>query len=310
MLVLSIVMGERTIPLLAAIGTVLGIGGDEYMFTVYKLRLPRALTGFLAGCGLAMSGTILQVITRNPLASPGVIGLNSGAAAAVVAAIVLVPSMPMSRLPLVAFGGALLVATFIYGLSWRKGSSMLRMLLIGIGISAMAGALITYLMTIGNIFRVSQAFVWMAGSLYGRTWDHFWPLLPWIVVLFPLLYLLARQLDLFQFGDESAMGLGIRLETMRLVFIAISVGLAGSAVSMAGTIAFVGLMAPHMAMHLVGSQSRKRIPVAALLGGFIVMLADLLGRMLFSPFEIPVGLITALIGAPYMIYLLIRRRVV
>lgn len=309
-LVLNIVMGDRPFPPMDAIRTAIGIGSDEFAFTIRKLRIPRALTGFLVGCGLALSGTILQVITRNPLASPGVIGLNSGAAAAVVAVIVLVPSFPMSRLPLVAFGGALVVAAVIYGLSWKKGSSTTRMLLVGIGISAMAGALITYLLTIGKIFRVTQASVWMAGSLYGRTWDHFWPLLPWLIVLFPLLLLCARHLDLFQLGDESGMGLGIRLELMRLILIVISVGLAGSAVSMAGTIAFVGLMAPHMALHLVGSRSMKRLPVAALLGGLIVMLADLLGRMLFSPFEIPVGLITALIGAPYMIYLLLGRRAI
>jgi len=310
MLVLNIIMGERAIPAFEAIQTSLGLGNDEYAFTIRQLRLPRALTGFLVGCGLALSGTILQIITRNPLASPGVIGLNSGAAAAVVAVITLVPSFPVSRLPWIAFGGALIAAALIYVLSWRRGSSTVRMLLVGIAISAMAGALITYLLTIGKIFQVTQASIWMAGSLYGRTWSHFWPLLPWLVILFPLLLMCTRHLNLFQLGDESAKGLGIRLEAMRFILILISVGLAGSAVSMAGTISFVGLMAPHMAFHLVGGQSMKRLPVAALLGGLIVMSADLLGRNLFSPFEIPAGLITALIGAPYMIYLLLRHRVI
>ncbi|MGO4184298.1 FecCD family ABC transporter permease [Paenibacillus sp. MCAF9] len=307
-LLLNIIIGERNIPVMDAIQTALGIGSDEYAFTIRQVRLPRVLTGFLAGCGLALSGTILQMITRNPLASPGVIGLNAGAAAAVVAFLVLVPSFPMSRLPLVAFGGALLVALTIYKLSWKKGSSTERMLLVGVGISAMAGALITYLLTVGKIFRVSQAFVWMAGSLYGRTWEHFWPLLPWIIILFVLLMLYTRSLDLLQLSDSSAIGMGIRLERVRFLLLLFSVGLAGSAVSMAGTIAFVGLMAPHIASNLVGTPSVKRLPVAALLGGLIVMLADLLGRVLFSPFEIPVGLITALIGAPYMINLLVRRR--
>ncbi len=307
-LLLNITIGERNVTVMDAIQTAIGMGNDEFAFTIREVRLPRVLTGFLAGCGLALSGTILQVVTRNPLASPGVIGLNAGAAATVVAVLVLVPSFPMSRLPWVAFGGALLVALAIYRLSWKKGSSTERMLLVGVGISAMAGALITYLLTVGKIFRVSQAFVWMAGSLYGRTWEHFWPLLPWIVILFVLLMLYTRSLDLLLLSDSSAIGMGIRLERVRFLLILFSVGLAGSAVSMAGTIAFVGLMAPHMASHLVGTRSMKRLPVAALLGGLIVMLADLLGRVLFSPFEIPVGLITALIGAPYMITLLIRRR--
>ncbi|GKU76210.1 iron ABC transporter permease [Paenibacillus sp. L3-i20] len=304
------VIGERNIPVIDAILTAFSVGNDEYAFTIRHLRLPRVLVGFLAGCGLALSGTILQVITRNPLASPGVIGLNAGAAAAVVAVLVLVPTFSMSHLPWVAFGGALVTALVIYNLSWKKGSSTERVLLVGIGISAMAGALITYLLTIGQVFKVSQAFVWMAGSLYGRTWDNFWPLLPWISLLFVLLLLFTRHLDLLQLSDVMAVGIGLRLELIRFSLLLFSVGLAGSAVSMAGTISFVGLMAPHMASHLVGNRSLKRLPVAALLGGLIVMSADLLGRTIFSPFEIPVGLITALLGAPYMITLLIRRRVI
>ncbi|WP_052350354.1 FecCD family ABC transporter permease [Paenibacillus gorillae] len=309
-LLLSIVIGERTVPAGEALLAAVGLGGDEYAFTVRQLRLPRALVGFLAGCGLALSGSILQIITRNPLASPGVIGLNSGAAAAVVAVLVLAPGFSMSRLPWIAFGGALVTALAIYQLSWKKGSSTERMLLIGIGISAMAGALITYLLTLGKIFRVSQAFTWMAGSLYGRTWEHFWPLLPWILLLFAALLFFTRHLDLLQLSDGAAVGMGIRLEWTRLILLLFSVGLAGAAVSMAGTIAFVGLMAPHMAFHLAGTRSLRRLPVAGLIGGLIVMSADLLGRTVFTPYEIPAGLITALIGAPYMIALLIRRRAI
>ncbi|GGG68307.1 iron ABC transporter permease [Paenibacillus radicis (ex Gao et al. 2016)] len=309
-LLLSIVIGERTVPIGEALRTAIELGGNEYAFTVRQVRMPRVLVGFLAGCGLALSGSILQIITRNPLASPGVIGLNSGAAAAVVAVLVLTPGLSMSHLPWIAFAGALVTALAIYQLSWKKGSSTERMLLVGIGISAMAGALITYLLTVGKIFRVSQAFTWMAGSLYGRTWEHFWPLLPWIIVLFIVLLFFNRHLDLMQLSDGSAVGMGLRLEWTRFALILLSVGLAGSAVAMAGTIAFVGLMAPHMASHLAGTRSIKRLPVAALIGGLIVMLADLLGRTIFTPYEIPVGLITALIGAPYMIALLIRRRAI
>lgn len=309
-LVLNVMLGDRSIPPEGVLRSLMGRGDQEYHFTIHQLRLPRVLTGFLVGCGLALAGTILQVITRNPLASPGVIGLNSGAAAAVVAVMVLVPTFPMRHMPWVAFIGAFLAAAVIYGLSWRKGeaSSTVRMLLIGVGISAMAGALITYLLTVGKIFRVSQASVWMAGSLYGRTWEHFWPLLPWLVILFLLLIWMSRWLDMFLLDVQSAAGLGLRVETMRVLFLLMSVGLTGSAVSMAGTIGFVGLMAPHMAKHLTGRRSLIRLPIAALLGGLIVMLADLAGRTWFAPYEIPAGLITAMIGAPYMMYLLLRRR--
>jgi iron complex transport system permease protein len=309
-LVLNVMLGDRSIPPGEVLRSLMGRGDQEYYFTIHQLRLPRVLTGFLVGCGLALAGTILQVITKNPLASPGVIGLNSGAAAAVVAVMVLVPTFPMRHMPWIAFIGAFIAAAVIYGLSWRKGevSSTVRMLLIGVGISAMAGALITYLLTVGKIFRVSQASVWMAGSLYGRTWEHFWPLLPWMLILFLLLIWMSRWLDMFLLDVLSAAGLGLRVETMRVLFLLMSVGFAGSAVSMAGTIGFVGLMAPHMAKHLAGSRSLVRLPIAALLGGLIVMLADLGGRIWFTPYEIPAGLITAIIGAPYMMYLLLRRR--
>lgn len=309
-IILYLMLGERSIPPGEVLGSLLGSGGEEYRFTIHELRLPRVLTGLLVGCGLALAGAILQTITGNPLASPGVIGLNSGAAAAVVAVMVLAPAFPMRMMPWVAFGGAFLAAAVIYSLSWRKGEagSTVRMLLIGIGISAMASALITYLLTVGKIFRVSQASVWMAGSLYGRTWDHFWPLLPWQLILLLFVLLMARRLDLFLLDTQSATGLGIRVELNRFVFILLSVGLAGSAVAMAGTISFVGLMAPHMARHLAGTRSIVRLPVAALLGSLIVVLADLVGRLAFAPYEIPAGLITALIGVPYMIYLLLRRR--
>ncbi|MBP1999971.1 iron complex transport system permease protein [Paenibacillus shirakamiensis] len=308
---LNIAIGDRYIPVNEVFKVLLGREGVESNFIILELRLPRVLTGFLAGCGLALAGTILQVITRNPLASPGVIGINSGAAAAVVAIMVFVPSFSMKGLPWIAFGGAFAAATIIYIFSWRKGGmdSPARMLLMGISLSAMTGALITYLLTVGNIFRVSQASIWMAGSLYGRTWEHVWPLLPWILILFLLLLSLTRRLDMFLLDGQSALGLGLRVETWRMLFILISVGLAGSAVSMVGTIGFVGLMAPHIAMYLVGHRSLIRLPISALIGGLIVMMADLVGRTGFAPFEVPAGLITAIIGAPYMIYLLLKPRV-
>ncbi|MHA7966925.1 FecCD family ABC transporter permease [Paenibacillus sp. CAU 1782] len=305
---LSVALGSRDIPILDGWAAALGFGDGTYSFTIRELRLPRMITGFLAGSSLALAGALLQVVTRNPLASPGVIGLNAGAAAAVVAVLVMAPAFPARMLPLAAFGGALAAALIIYMLAWRSRSSMDGMLLAGVAISAMAGALITYLIAVGQIFRVSQAYIWMAGSLYARTWEHVWILLHWIAVLLPLTLMLSKRLDVLMLDDTSAKGLGSRLEQSRLIFILISVGLAGSAVSMAGTIPFVGLMAPHMATRLVGARSIIRLPVAALLGGALVMLSDLIGRMIAPPFEIPVGLIVALAGAPYMLILLLKRK--
>ncbi|MNI25639.1 putative siderophore transport system permease protein YfhA [compost metagenome] len=307
-LILHLIMGNRGIPLLDVLQTLTGGGSGEYRFTLIDLRLPRALAGFMVGCGLALSGTILQAVTGNPLASPGVMGLNAGAGAAAVAFIVLLPSSPAAALPFAAFTGALLAAGLIYALSWRRGSSPVRMLLVGIGISAMAGAVITYLLTIGQIFRVSQASTWMAGSLYGRSWEHVWLLLPWLLILSSFIWLRAKSLDVIQLGDTTAIGLGLPLEPTRALLMLISVGLAGSAVSIAGTIAFVGLMGPHLARRLVGNSSKRLLPAAALMGGLLMLIADLIGRTAFSPYEIPVGLITALIGAPFMLYMLLRRK--
>ncbi|CAH1197609.1 putative siderophore transport system permease protein YfhA [Paenibacillus plantiphilus] len=307
-LILNIVLGEYPVPIVQALRTALGFGGDEYNYVVNILRLPRALVAFLVGCGLALSGVILQAITRNPLASPGVIGLNAGAALAAVAIIVMIPSFPIAWLPFVAFGGSFAAAAVTYSISWRRGVSPIRLLLVGIGVSATAGALITYLLTIGKIHQVTSAVIWMTGSVYGRGWEHFWPLLPWLVVLFPAALLLARQLDVLQLGDHLARGLGSRIELIRGLLLLISVGLAGAAVAMAGTVGFIGLMAPHISRQLVGASNRRLLPVAALMGGLIVMTADLLGRTAFAPYEIPCGIITAIVGAPYMIYLLYRKR--
>ncbi|GAA3406367.1 FecCD family ABC transporter permease [Paenibacillus hodogayensis] len=304
----NIVSGERAVPLLEAIRTAAGFGSDTYEFTIRTLRMPRALVGLLAGAALALSGVILQAITRNPLASPGVMGLNAGAGAAAVAVIVMAPTFPTAGLPFVAFGGALLTAAMIYAFSWRRGSSPIRMLLVGIGISAIAGAVISYLLSVGGIFRVSQASVWLAGSLYGRGWEHVWPLLPWLVAWFPVCMLLARHLDAIQLGDEMATGVGLPLERSRGLLVLVSVGLAGAAVSMVGTVGFIGLMAPHLSRHLVGNMSARLLPAAALMGGLVMQLSDLVGRTVFAPFEIPVGIVTALLGAPYMIYLLYRPR--
>ncbi|GAA0134671.1 iron ABC transporter permease [Paenibacillus sp. YSY-4.3] len=308
-LLLHLMLGERLIPPVEAIRTALSLGSGEYDFAIRTVRLPRACVGLLAGCGLALSGTILQGITRNPLASPGVLGLNAGAAAAAVAVIVLLPSLPMRMMPFAAFGGALLAAALIYIFSWRKGKAGVsdRILLVGIGISAMAGGIVSYLLTLGEVLRVTQATIWMAGSLYGRTWVHVWPLLPWVAVLLPVLVLMSRSLDLFQLGENTAIGLGLRLEKMRFLFILIAVALAGAAVSMAGTVTFVGLMGPHIARGLVGSRSCRLIPTAALCGALLVLLSDLAGRLVFQPYEIPVGIVTALIGAPYMLRMLWQR---
>jgi iron complex transport system permease protein len=237
-----------------------------------------------------------------------VLGLNSGAALAAVSCMVLFPDFPITLLPFAAFAGAFMAALLSYFLAWKKGLSAVRLVLIGVGIAAAAGAFVSFLLTFSDLAQAKRAVIWMSGSVYGRSWEHFWPLLPWLIVLFPSAMLFARRLDVLQLGDSLAIGLGTRLERSRGVLLLIAVASAGASVAMAGTIGFVGLMAPHLSRYMVGSMSRRLIPTAMLTGGLLVMLADLLGRTLVTPLEIPCGILIALIGAPYMIYLLFKKR--
>jgi iron complex transport system permease protein len=307
---LNVGQGEYAIPPLEVLKTILGLETDnsDYPFVVNTLRLPRTIVAYLAGIGLAISGTILQGVIRNPLADPSLIGINAGASLAAVTLIVLVPSLPLFALPLSAFGGALAVSVLIYWLAWDKGSSPIRLILIGVGLDAISRALTTLMVTFGEINSVNQALVWLAGSVYGRTWEHVWSLLPWLVVLVPLAFVLAKQLNALNLGDDVARSLGSQVEWQRGLLLLVSVALVGASVATAGTIAFVGLIAPHLGRQLVGPTHEGLIPVSALMGGLIVVLADWLGRVLFAPIELPCGVITASVGAPYFLYLLIRNR--
>ncbi|MEO0378459.1 MAG: iron ABC transporter permease [Cyanobacteria bacterium P01_A01_bin.17] len=307
-MVLSVGQGEYFVPPLDVIKTVLGLETDnpDYAFIVMTLRLPRTLVAWGVGMGLAIAGTITQGITRNPLAAPDIIGFNAGASLAAVTLIVLYPELPVAFIPLAAFGGALAIALLVYLLAWKGGSSPVRLILVGVGLSLIAGALTNLMVTFGNIYNVSQALVWLAGSVYGRSWEQLTVFLPWLLIFGSVSLLMNRELNALQLGDDIARGLGSRLEIQRGLLLLSSVALAGSSVATAGNIVFVGLMAPHLGRQMVGPSHEGLLPVAALTGGLVVVVADLCGRLLFAPIELPCGIITAVIGAPYFLYLLIR----
>lgn len=309
-MITSVGYGEYPISPLDVIKTVLGIQTDnaDYRFVIYTLRLPRVIVAFLVGVGFAIAGTILQGLTRNPLAAPEIIGVDAGAGLTAVALFVLLPSVPIGFLPIAAFAGAFIAALLVYGLAWRRGSTPLRFILVGIGVQAIASAFSSLIVTFGEINDVSQALVWITGSVYGRNWQHIQALLPWLIVFVPLSLLLARELNTLSLGDDVARGLGSAVEWQRGLLLLTCVALAGASVATAGTVGFVGLIAPHLARPLVGTSHEGLLPTAALMGGLIVALADLLGRSLFAPIELPCGLITAVVGAPYFLYLLYRNR--
>lgn len=308
-LIVNLSQGEYPVPPLDVVKTILGFpSSPDYAFVVNTLRLPRALVALLVGMGLATAGTILQGLTRNPLAAPEIIGINSGASLVAVALIVLFPSVGVGWLPVAAFLGGLGAAIAIYLLAWNGGSSPIRLILVGIGLTSLTAAGTNLMTTFGDIYDVSQALVWLTGSIYGRSWEHLWPLLPWLIIFLPLTLVLARSLDTLTLGDNLAQGLGSRVEWTRSLLLLCTVALAGSAVATAGTIGFVGLMAPHLARHWVGPSHAGLIPVAALTGACIVELADSVGRLAFAPIELPCGVITAVMGAPYFLWLLYRSR--
>jgi iron complex transport system permease protein len=309
-MVMNLGRGEYPISSLDIIKTVLGIdtGNPDHAFVIYNLRLSRTLVALMVGVALAVSGTIFQGLTRNPLADPGIIGINAGASLAAVTVIVLFPSAPIYTLPLAALVGALLMSVLIYLLAWNKGSSPVLLVLMGIGLSAIATAFTSLLITFGDIYNVSDALVWLAGSVYRRTWEQVFSFLPWLIVFVPTALLLARHLNALNLGDDVAKGLGTRVEWERGLLVLVGAALAGAAVATAGNIGFVGLIAPHIGRQLVGANHQSLIPTSALLGGMIVVIADFLGRTLFAPIEIPCGVVTAAVGAPYFLYLLIRNR--
>lgn len=302
--------GEYPIAPLDVVRTVLGMeaGDGNYSFIVNTLRLPRALAALLVGGALGISGAILQGLTRNALAAPDIVGVNAGAGLAAVTLIVVLPSVPATFIPPAAFAGAFVVAALLYVLAWKGHSSPIRLILIGVGLGAVATALTTVMIVFGDIYQVSQALIWLTGSVYGRSWEEIWPLLPWLIIFVPLAFLYSRHLNALNLGDEVAKGLGVHVELERGVLLLTSVALAASAVATAGTIGFVGLMAPHIARMLVGPSHGGLLPVSAMTGGAMVVLADLVGRTLFAPIEIPAGIITAAVGAPFFLYLLYRSR--
>ncbi|MBA2692260.1 MAG: iron ABC transporter permease [Rubrobacter sp.] len=307
-IVINVGVGEYPISPPDVVRTIFGIelADGNYDFIVNTLRLPRALVAFLVGLALALSGAILQGLTRNPLAAPDIIGINAGAGLAAVSLIVVFPSVSAAFVPPAAFVGACVVAALLYVIAWRGNSSPIRLILIGIGLGAIAGAMTTFMITFGDIYEVSQALVWLTGSVYGRSWDEVASFLPWLIVFVPIVILCSRHLNTLGLGDEVAVGLGSRVERQRGLLIFCSVALAASAVATAGTVGFVAFIAPHIARQLVGPNHGGLLPVSAVVGGVIVVLADLVGRTIVAPIEIPCGIVTSIIGAPYFLYLLYR----
>lgn len=309
-LVLALAVGDQKILFEHVIGALVGSDGTpaEAVTIVRDLRLPRALMAILVGAALATAGVIAQAIMRNPLADPGLLGINAGAALVAVLVIVELETVPEYALPFLTFAGALAMSGMIYVLAWREGTSSLNIILIGVGLSAFAGAFAQFIAVFGEISALQRAMVWLAGSLQDSRWIKVQTLLIWLIVPLAAVWIAGRELDLAALGDGVAAGLGQPVERIRGMMVLACALISGAAVASAGPVAFVGLAAPHIGRRLVGRRHHRLIPTAALIGALMVLAADIVTRRAMPPTQLPVGVVTAMLGAPFFGFLLWRSR--
>ncbi|MBN1045701.1 iron ABC transporter permease [Clostridium botulinum] len=306
-------MGSLAIDPSDVIKTLMGQGSKSHEIAIFKLRLPRIVIGILVGTALAIAGTILQGVTKNDLADSGILGINSGAALFVVIYIYImngniydgISNMTIFTMPIVALSGAIFGAFLIYMLAWKNGINSSRLLLIGIGINVAFTSILTIFQLRFTTQEFNRVMAWTSGSIWGASWKYVLAVLPFILIFTLLTIYKARYLDVLNLGDEVATGLGVEVEKERRKLIIYAVILAGVATSVAGSIAFLGLVAPHIARKLVGPKHNKLILTSALVGSLILLIGDTIARNIIAPMELPVGIVVAIIGVPYFIYLML-----
>jgi iron complex transport system permease protein len=303
--------GDFPISVPDVLRALVGLGEGPQTFVVQQLRAPRVVVGVLVGLALGVAGALFQTFARNPLASPDTLGITAGASAGAVSAIVLTGGSIAGGgfalgVPLAALAGGLVAGGLLFLLAWRAGIDGYRLVLIGIALWAAAGALVDWLLTRAEIVDAASAYIWITGSLNARTWDHAVPLAIAVAVLVPLALALTRTLAVLQFGDDTARGLGVRLQPAQAGVVLVAVACVAFAVSAAGPVTFVALVVPQIAVRLTGG-ARPPLLASGLLGAVLVVGADLVTRTVL-PQALPVGILTALIGAPYLLWLLVRGR--
>ncbi|MDU0477153.1 iron chelate uptake ABC transporter family permease subunit [Staphylococcus chromogenes] len=275
--------------------------GENFILVEY--RMPRMILGILVGAALAISGAVIQGVVRNPLASPDVIGITKGASLAAVIVIIVFPAAPLFVLPFASFVGAMVISIVLSLLISFKGVKGSQLALIGMAIGAIAMALVQYLL-IRSPMEANIALVWLTGSLFGRNYQHIISILPWLIVAIPVIMLYSRKLDLLHLGEDVATSLGTHVKRTKMILLVAAVMLAGAAISVAGGLSFLGLIAPHISRSIVGHKHVHIVMMSGLIGGLLMVFADGLARMIAPPLDIPVGVLIAIIGAPYFLYVL------
>ncbi|WP_329480651.1 iron chelate uptake ABC transporter family permease subunit [Kribbella sp. NBC_01484] len=318
---ISLSVGTTKLPIADVVEVLLGGGRRGTRLVVLELRLPRVATGLLVGIAFGVSGALLQTLSRNPLASPDIVGVNSGASAGAVAVIVLAGTgggnisgaAAKVGIPLAAVLGGLIATLIVGALSVRRGVvDAGRVVLIGVGVAAAANSLVAWMLVIGDVNDAGRAAAWLAGSLNARAWSDAIPVLIAVVFLLPVAMMFNRDLSALVLGDDVASSLGVRVARIRLGLLVIATVLAAMATAGAGPIAFVALVAPQIAQRLTRME-RPPLLTTAMLGALFVVLADLLARnglqwLRVGPYELPVGVVTAACGAPYLLHLIGRQQ--
>jgi iron complex transport system permease protein len=314
-LLLSLSIGQKNISVIKVITILLGADESGDSLIVNAIRLPRTLVALFVGISLGLSGAILQGVVKNPLAAPNIIGItDSGSVGALIFLTIFTDPKNNSLttsifyMPLFAFTGAFLAVLLVYFLAFKKGVTPYRLILIGIAVSGAAKALTSILIINGPVVFIKEAQLWITGTVYGTNWTHVKLLSLWFLVLFILTLFYIRELNIQNLDDSISTGLGSAVEKNRFILMVLSAALASGAVAVGGGISFVGLIAPHISRKLTNSSFENIIPLSALIGGIIVVLSDLAARRLFFPLDLPVGIFTAGIGAPFFIYLLIKNQ--
>lgn len=311
--VISVATGYISLSPIQLGRTLIGQGTPQENLILYEFRLPRILITILAGAGLAVSGAILQTITKNPLSEPGILGINAGAGLMVIFYVMFFTAettIYLYTLPLFAFIGGVFTVGILFFVAFQKdkGLDPTKLILMGVGMTAAINGTI-YLLT--NRLEPEQYDFfanWIAGRIWGDDWVFVLALLPWILILLPIVFAHANTLNLLQLHENIPAGLGVNIQRNRFIFIFVAVALASASVSVTGAIAFIGLMAPHITRAIVGPRHQGLLPISAILGATLLLAADTIGRVIFDPTGIPAGIVVTMIGAPYFMYLMIKSR--
>lgn len=314
-LLFSLSIGQKYTGISKILQIIFTGGNNTDSLIINTLRFPLALAALFVGASLGLSGAILQGVVKNPLAAPNIIGItDSGSVGALIFLTLFTDpknnalTTSIFYMPIFAFACAFFAVLIIYLLAFKKGVTPYRLILIGIAIAGAARAIAAILIINGPVIFIKEAQLWITGTVYGTNWSHVKLLSSWFFILCILTVFYVKELNIQNFDDNISIGLGSAVEKNRFVLMILSAALASGAVAVGGGVSFVGLIAPHISRKLTNSSFENILPLSTLIGGIIVLLSDMAARTLFFPLDLPVGIFTAAVGAPYFIYLLIKNQ--